>query len=177
MGRIMQKTVTARGEGPERGTEHAGLPPGADVGAPGPEQHVLSRQFTSSPRGARLARLAAVRALGEWGFSPVSDASCTVALLVGELAANAASHGRVPGRHFHLRLALDVRARLFRIEVSDACPVRPPGDPVAPAPEQESGRGLFLVDFLAVRWGSVPRHPLGKTVWAEAAAGPLTGPV
>ncbi|NEE61919.1 ATP-binding protein, partial [Streptomyces sp. SID8455] len=36
--------------------------------------------------------------------------------------------------------------------------------------DQESGRGLFLVECLASRWGWEPRNPVGKTVWAEVAA-------
>lgn len=63
-------------------------------------------QFTSSPRGARLARrLAAVR-LAEWGFPEEGDVSQTAVLLVGELTANAVRHGHVPGRDFGLRLAV-----------------------------------------------------------------------
>jgi hypothetical protein len=37
--------------------------------------------------------------------------------------------------------------------------------------EGESGRGLVLVEALAVRWGWAPRRPLGKTVWAEVSVG------
>ncbi|MGK9460194.1 hypothetical protein ACSLFT_09195 [Streptomyces sp. G6] len=44
---------------------------------------------------------------------------------------------------------------------------RPPTVPPSPCPEGESGRGLLLVDVLALRWGWTPRRPLGKTVWAE----------
>ena len=106
----------------------------------------------------------------EWGYPPESDASCTVALVVGELAANAVQHGRVPGRDFGLRLALDAAAGLVRIEVADAASAkRRPVTLPSSYPEGESGRGLLLVDALAVRWGSEPRHPLGKTVWAECA--------
>lgn len=48
--------------------------------------------------------------------------------------------------------------------------VLPPGD-------RESGRGLFLVECLATRWGWEPRNPIGKTVWAEVAApGRPSGP-
>ncbi|WP_409470648.1 ATP-binding protein [Streptomyces sp. HC307] len=128
----------------------------------------FAEQFISSPRGARLARRLAVRCLEEWGYPPASDASCTVALVVGELAANAVQHGRVPGRDFGLRLVLDAAAGLVRIEVSDAASAkRPPTVPPSSFPEGESGRGLLLVDVLAVRWGSAPRRPVGKTVWAE----------
>ncbi|MEV3913178.1 ATP-binding protein [Streptomyces canus] len=128
----------------------------------------LVAQFASSPRGARLARQLAVRCLEEWGYPSASDASCAVALVVAELAANAVRHGRVPGRDFGLRLALDAAAGLVRVEVADAASAkRPPAVPPPSAPDGESGRGLFLVDALAMRWGSAPRHPLGKTVWAE----------
>jgi anti-sigma regulatory factor (Ser/Thr protein kinase) len=127
-------------------------------------------QFPSSPHGARLARRFAVRCLEGWGHQSASDVSCTVALVVGELAANAVQHGRVPGRDFGVRLVLDVTAGLVRAEVSDAATdKRPPlATPVTP-PEGESGRGLLLVDVLAERWGWEPRQPVGKTVWAECA--------
>ncbi|MCX4235745.1 ATP-binding protein [Streptomyces ortus] len=126
--------------------------------------------FAASPRGARLARRLAVRRMEDWGHPAASDATCAVALVVGELAANAVAHGRVPGRGFSLRLTLDAAAGLVRIEVADAASVkRPPAVPSAPHPGSESGRGLLLVDALTVRWGSAPRHPVGKTVWAEVS--------
>ena len=127
----------------------------------------FTEQFVSSPRGAQLARRLAVRRMEEWGHPPASDASCTVALVVGELAANAVQHGRVPGRDFGLRLALDAAAGLVHIEVADAASAkRPPTAAPSSYPEGESGRGLLLVDALAVRWGSAPRRSVGKTVWA-----------
>ncbi|WP_235459008.1 ATP-binding protein [Streptomyces olivochromogenes] len=130
----------------------------------------LTAQFVSSPRGAQLARRLAVRCMEEWGHPPLSDVSCTVALVVGELAANAVQHGRVPGRDFGLRLALDAVAGLVRIEIADAASAkRPPTAPPSSYPDGESGRGLLLVDVLAVRWGSAPRQPVGKTVWAEVS--------
>ncbi|MHA5050258.1 ATP-binding protein [Streptomyces sp. SD15] len=134
------------------------------------EHPVLTAQFASSPRGARLARRGAVWRMEEWGYPPESDASCAVALVVGELAANAVQHGHVPGRDFRLRLGLDEVAGLVRIEVADAATAkRPPVAPPSSYPDGESGRGLLLVDVLAVRWGSTPRHPVGKTVWAEVS--------
>ncbi len=108
----------------------------------------------------------------EWGYPPSSEASSTVALVVGELTANAVQHGRVAGHGFGLWLALDMAAGLVRIEVADAAAARrPPATPPSSSPEGESGRGLLLVDVLATRWGSSPRHPVGKTVWAEVPIG------
>ncbi|MEW1615471.1 MULTISPECIES: ATP-binding protein [unclassified Streptomyces] len=130
----------------------------------------LSRQFPSTPRGAQEARHAVVRQLGHWGFGPMTDASCTVALVVAELAANAVRHGRLPGREFAVRVDYEGPASRFRIEVSDARLGRTPEEPVLPPGDRESGRGLFLVECLATRWGWEPRNPVGKTVWAEVAA-------
>ncbi|MGX6741941.1 ATP-binding protein [Streptomyces xantholiticus] len=78
--------------------------------------------------------------------------------------ANAATHGRVPGRDFELRLLLRESGAL-RIEVSDTRSERLPPLP-EPAPDTESGRGLFLVAALADAWGVTPRQ-VGKTVGAE----------
>ncbi|MGW0500092.1 ATP-binding protein [Streptomyces sp. NPDC003007] len=128
----------------------------------------LAVQFPSTPRGARLARRHAVRWMEERGHPPASDVSCAVALVVGELAANAVQHGRVPGREFGLRLALDRAAGVLRVEVADAASAkRLPTAAPSSSPDGESGRGLLLVDALAERWGSAPRRPVGKTVWAE----------
>ncbi|MFJ9967451.1 ATP-binding protein [Streptomyces avermitilis] len=132
---------------------------------------MFSTQFTSSPRGARLARHLTVLCMTDWGYPPSSDTSGVAALLVAELAANAVRHGRAPGRDFHLRIALDVRTRLIRIEVADASARQPRfGSKTVARPEDESGRGLLLVAVLAARWGTEPRTPTGKTVWAEVVA-------
>ncbi len=55
----------------------------------------LSLLLSPTPRGARLARLLAAEQLRSWGL-PLSPAE----QIVAELAANAATHGRVPGRDF-----------------------------------------------------------------------------
>lgn len=159
------KTTDTSGERPEQRTSD-----GEEGAGPGAEFAAL---FGSTPRGARLARRVAVRHLAEWGHPADSDLSCTVALLVAELAGNAVRHGRVPGRDFRLRLALD--ARRVRVEVADASSTPPPTVVKAPAPDEVSGRGLVLVDVLADRWGAEPRDPVGKTVWAEVAVGAAGG--
>ncbi|MEU3894770.1 ATP-binding protein [Streptomyces sp. NPDC045251] len=127
---------------------------------------VFVQRFSSTPRGARLARHLALHRLDAWGVpygSPVSD---TAALLVAELAANAVTHGRVPGRDIEVRLLLD--AYLLRIDVSDSRGERRPGKSESTVtPEAERGRGLLLVDALADRWGVFDRVPVGKTVRAE----------
>ncbi|PPS68948.1 MULTISPECIES: ATP-binding protein [Streptomyces] len=129
-----------------------------------------TRQFTqllsSTPRGARLARLLAVQQLAEWGWPPSCTASESAALVVAELAANAVTHGRVRGRCFRLRLVVEAPDTL-RVEVADPRGDRRPQPRTTTLdPGAESGRGLVLVDALATRWGTEPRPPSGKTVWA-----------
>ncbi|OEJ23970.1 ATPase [Streptomyces agglomeratus] len=125
----------------------------------------FAQRLSSTRRGARLARLLAVERLTAWDMSPavIERAEHVVA----ELASNAALHGRVQGRDFLLTLTLDDAAGPLRIAVSDTRGEYRPAIPPERGPDHESGRGLLLVDTLADRWGTEPRPPSGKTVWAE----------
>ncbi|WP_329014633.1 ATP-binding protein [Streptomyces sp. NBC_01601] len=115
--------------------------------------------LSSTPRGARLARLLAAEQVRSWGL-PWEEA----AQIVAELAVNAATHGRLPGRSF--RLTLHAVHGTLRIEVTDTRGDRPPVCR-EPGAEDEGGRGLLLVAALADRWGvSEDRFPR-KIVWAE----------
>ncbi len=135
---------------------------------------MFTQRFSSTPLGARLARHLVLAQLHIWGVPHGSSLSDTAAAIVAELAANAVTHGRVPGRDFELRLA-HTPDRLLLIEVSDTrAECRPPRseDLGCPAPLDESGRGLVLVDALADRWEVVDRVAggvalLGKTIRAE----------
>ncbi|WP_329024112.1 ATP-binding protein [Streptomyces sp. NBC_00690] len=129
--------------------------------------HVFRQRFTSSPLGARLARHLASYRLQDWGVPAGSAVGDIAALLIAELAANAATHGRVPGADFELELSLT--PELLRIDVSDSHARRPPGPGalVEARLEQDGGRGLMLVEALADRWEVVDRAPRGKTVRAE----------
>ncbi|MER6101494.1 ATP-binding protein [Streptomyces sp. NPDC001832] len=134
---------------------------------PAPE---FSLCLSSTPRGARLARTLAVQQLIEWcGSSYDSETARTVALVTVELAANAITHGRLPGRDFRLTLLLLPHA--LRIEVTDTRPECLPPTPTAgPASaDTTSGRGLLLVEAYANRWGCIVRDAFTKTVWAEVA--------
>jgi hypothetical protein len=77
-------------------------------------------------------------------------------------------HGHVPGRDFRLRL--DATPATLRIDVTDTRTERRPcrnQDLQLPSSDEESGRGLLLVDALAADWGVTPRTTApGKTVWA-----------
>ncbi|MGV9990543.1 ATP-binding protein [Streptomyces sp. NPDC003374] len=142
-----------------------------------PPGHAFEMRFTSTPRGARLARrLAAVR-LDAWGIPYGTDPHDALVLIVAELTANAVRHGHVPGRDFHLRLHAAADGGTVRVEVTDTRaehhPRRPTAAEATAGPEQETGRGLLLVSHLAARWDWHPRPDgPGKTVWAEYALGP-----
>ncbi|OEV05873.1 hypothetical protein AN219_35860 [Streptomyces nanshensis] len=135
---------------------------------------VFAQRFSATRRGARLARYLTLHQLDVWGVPYGSGPSGDVAAIVGELAANAVLHGRVPGRDFGLVLRFP--GDHIRVEVTDTrTESRPtaPGQLVAPAPESESGRGLLIVAALATRWGVTDNAPApGKTVWAEVAIRP-----
>ncbi|MCX4904681.1 ATP-binding protein [Streptomyces sp. NBC_00878] len=122
---------------------------------------VFTQRFSSTRRGARLARLLAVHQLTEWDV-PSDNAEAIVA----ELAANAVLHGRVPGRDFELRLTLRTAEGVLRIEVTDTHPERQLATGPA-SPEGEHGRGLLIVSALADRWGVEPGPAPRKTVWAD----------
>ncbi|WP_432747383.1 ATP-binding protein [Streptomyces sp. JH002] len=143
----------------------------------------FSKSFSATPHAVRQARQLVGDRLAQWGVPAGCPAARTVALLVGELAANAVRHGSAPGRGFTLAVAMaalapggaagpreGAAAVPLRIEVTDSradrYPVlRPSGG------EQENGRGLLLVDAFAAAWG-VASAPHGKTVWCECLLHP-----
>ncbi|MFJ6560515.1 ATP-binding protein [Streptomyces sp. NPDC091412] len=89
----------------------------------------------------------------------------TAVLLLSELMTNAYRHAKAPGREIRARCVLSDDGRLH-ISVTDANDVLPM--PREASPEDESGRGLALVEALADDWGAEPRPGgIGKTVWFE----------
>ncbi|MEV0635889.1 ATP-binding protein [Streptomyces sp. NPDC050619] len=143
------------------------------IGTSDPRDQTFEMRFTSTPRGARLARrLAAVR-LDAWGIPYDTEPHDAIVLIVAELTANAVLHGHVPGRDFHFRLHLSAWSRTVRIEVTDTRAERLPTRPATREgtrveDPEETGRGLLLVSHLAARWDWQPRADgPGKTVWAE----------
>ncbi|MFF9570129.1 ATP-binding protein [Streptomyces sp. NPDC014685] len=134
---------------------------------PLPSPHELAMQFTSTPRGTRLARRLVSHQLDQWGHPYDYPVNETLTLIAAELTSNAVRHGHVPGRDFYLRLTAAPEA--LRIEVTDTRTEQVPPSSVHEAPgDAESGRGLLLVARLATHWGTDPRPSApGKTVWAE----------
>lgn len=85
-------------------------------------------------------------------------------LVASELVNNAIRHGE--GR---VTVRFWPRPDGLRMEVTDSGPRGP--EPTRPDADDESGRGLLIVDALASRWGSEPVEAgPGKTVWFELDA-------
>jgi anti-sigma regulatory factor (Ser/Thr protein kinase) len=123
------------------------------------------------PTATPCARLHARNVVCEWGLHNLAD---TIELVVSELVTNAvkASMDQDQRPHYtdehglaciHLRLSTDRQAAL--VEVWDENFKLP--EPNQPDLDDESGRGLMLVEFLAERWGwDLPATGRGKIVWA-----------
>ncbi|WP_428952565.1 SpoIIE family protein phosphatase [Streptomyces sp. cg35] len=113
----------------------------------------LEPEDAAPGRARRLAR----SALARWGLEEMTD---SVELLVSEVVTNAV---RYASRPVTLRL---LRTDVLRCEVGDDVP-QLPRQRQARATD-EGGRGLFLVNRLARRWGAT-RLSTGKVVWFELA--------
>ncbi|MFR9795327.1 SpoIIE family protein phosphatase [Streptomyces sp. MS06] len=111
----------------------------------------LEPEETAPGRARRLAR----RALARWGLEDLSD---SVELLVSEVVTNAV---RYASRPVTLRL---LRTDVLRCEVGDDVPQLPRLRQARAT--DEGGRGLYLVNKMARRWGAT-RLSTGKVVWFE----------
>jgi anti-sigma regulatory factor (Ser/Thr protein kinase) len=113
------------------------------------------RTLSSSPAAAREAREFMDSAICTAHASAVLD---DARLLVTELVANSIRHGSPP---ITLRVECDASAGM-KVSVSDANPEKPMARPATP--EDESGRGVHIVDLLSDAWGVSPTGN-GKAVW------------
>ncbi|MFF7451890.1 MULTISPECIES: SpoIIE family protein phosphatase [unclassified Streptomyces] len=111
----------------------------------------LEPEDAAPGRARRLAR----RALSRWGLEELSD---SVELLVSEVVTNAV---RYASRPVTLRL---LRTDVLRCEVGDDVPQLPRLRQARAT--DEGGRGLYLVNKMARRWGAT-RLSTGKVVWFE----------
>lgn len=107
------------------------------------------------PTGPAAAR-AAVCGSGQLGLSGVCD---EVALVISEMVTNAVRHAAPP-----VHLEVETTDDDVLIAVCDGSPVTP--EMRAPDDDAEGGRGMVLVDLIAVEHG-VRVQPPGKTVWAR----------
>jgi hypothetical protein len=123
-------------------------------------------RLDDGPRSASAARRVTRNTLLAWGLAALAADAETI---VGELAANAVTHGAAlesdgglsaePADLRLLRRAGEVICAV--LDASGALPVlRPPGA------AREAGRGLRMVDTLSDIWGWSPVPGRGKAVWA-----------
>jgi anti-sigma regulatory factor (Ser/Thr protein kinase) len=96
------------------------------------------------------------------GSDTVADID-TATLLVTEIVTNAVLHALTP-----MTVRVTVAADVVRIEVRDGSVVAPRMH--AFSATAATGRGLRLLESLAVRWGVRPEPPAGKVVWFEVGA-------
>ncbi|WTJ90702.1 ATP-binding protein [Streptomyces sp. NBC_01537] len=114
-------------------------------------------RLCSRPESAGVARRLSGSVLRSWALPQKTE---VVELLVSELVGNAVRH--TGARTFGLRMLR--RRGWIRVEVRDPSRALPCLMPVRDL--DISGRGLFLIDKLADRWG-VDLLPRGKTTWFE----------
>ena len=115
------------------------------------------RGFGANAEQVRAARSFTHDVMDNWGLE-----SSDVVLVVGELTANAVRHARSA-----FTLSLRRLDDSVTVEVTDTSPEQVL--PAKPAPSGTSGRGLVIVDRLALVWGSRPAG-CAKTVWAQIRA-------
>ncbi|WP_436789901.1 ATP-binding protein [Yinghuangia sp. YIM S10712] len=114
--------------------------------------------LADAPESAGIARAHVAELLTTHHLPHLVD---DATLLVSELVTNALRHGI--GKP---ELSLGLGGSALRIEVTDLGPGLP--YPRTAEPEDKSGRGLWLVQLLANRWGFT-RWADGKSAWCELA--------
>ncbi|MEU7742906.1 ATP-binding protein [Nonomuraea sp. NPDC049158] len=121
------------------------------------EIHRWCRNFPGTKDQIRQARQFVASCLGD---RPEAD---TAQLIVSELATNAVRHTRSGHTGGRFGVTLHAGSTLLILAVFDE------GSPTTPhlrhaEDDDQSGRGLHLVETLAIRWG-VHGDEAGRTVW------------
>ena len=85
------------------------------------------------------------------------DALEEAQLLASELVSNSIRHAGL-SRFDEIRITAAVSGNTLRVDVFDRSKgeLQPLAGSIRPAPGSESGWGLYLVDHIASRWGSMP---------------------
>jgi anti-sigma regulatory factor (Ser/Thr protein kinase) len=117
-------------------------------------------RFTAGAHSARHIRRIVRCYLILWKLRELTE---SVELAVTELLANVVRH--VPGGRCGLLILRHPQG--VRVEVSDGSAQLPV--PQQAGAEDESGRGLALLEAVVDKWGVDSRGGTGKTVWFEVA--------
>ncbi|MEA3020267.1 MAG: hypothetical protein QOI47_1791, partial [Actinomycetota bacterium] len=121
-----------------------------------PTRLELTRSFAGQATAPGKARRLVIDLLQQWQLDDVVD---DAALVTTELATNAVTHAECG-----FTVTLSVEGDMVRISVLDASGALPQERALDSV--SSSGRGLHIVDALAVRWGTDVVAE-GKLVWAE----------
>ena len=113
------------------------------------------------PGAVPSARLHARQMLWEWGLRNLND---DVELVVSELVTNATQALFRTEETMPVRMWLLSDESRVLILVWDASPYAPARTSVSA--DDESGRGLLLVEAISDSWGYFPHETGGKVVWA-----------
>jgi anti-sigma regulatory factor (Ser/Thr protein kinase) len=135
-------------------------PRGQAVAGEWPLQSYL--ELGALPGAVPCARLHAKQVLWEWGLSAFSE---NAELLLSELVTNAMqaslSAERIPP--VRLWLSSDRSRLLIQVQDTNHCPPARTGADG----QDESGRGLLIVDAISTEWGwHAENDQSGKIVWA-----------
>ncbi|MFF3444127.1 ATP-binding protein [Streptosporangium sp. NPDC002721] len=140
------------------------------TGVTGSEQYLKLSVF---PTSAYYARVHVQRVLESWHRDDLIE---TAVLVTSELVSNAVkAHASCPATTEaaaqadpdHIWMDLYRVGETIVLRVWDASPLTPVIRD--PGPDDESGRGLHLVDLLASEWGYYRPSPGGKIVWCTLA--------
>ncbi|MFD7450384.1 ATP-binding protein [Kitasatospora sp. NPDC059827] len=131
------------------------------VEQPAPVRH-WTGTFTADAAVVPMVRHSARLQLGKWGWDVNGARADDVLLILTELVANAIRYGSGPGDSVVVRL--DENGGTCQVEVQDSRPDRLL--PKVFTPRGERGRGLVIVDRLALAMG-VATTATTKKVWAS----------
>ncbi|MBQ0865300.1 ATP-binding protein [Streptomyces sp. A73] len=130
------------------------------------DTYELSFRVPRARRSVPRARAMVRAVLGAWDVAPETAADAE--LVLSELVTNAVAARAPRDRQVGIRVERRHDASL-RVEVGDTNAAEPQRRD--PAPGDEGGYGLLLVDALAHRWGTERRAcGIGKTVWVQLPA-------
>jgi anti-sigma regulatory factor (Ser/Thr protein kinase) len=151
---------------PHAGPAHDVPPPAPALTRPGPAIITTSLTVGAVDTAPACARATVRFALAQWRLRHLTDdaEAITSEMVANAIAASkrAAPQGTPPAA---VTLWLTVRDAELCIRVQDPDPTPPPRPQQPPDDDAEHGRGLLIIDALAVRWGWYPVVG-GKYIWA-----------
>ncbi|MFF0226808.1 ATP-binding protein [Streptomyces sp. NPDC004629] len=124
----------------------------------------------ATPASVGAARRAVRALLTSWGID--DEVRDNAVLVTSELVTNAVNHSASE----RIACRLHSAAGRLRIEVEDQNRAAALPAPRRPDPDDQSGRGLLLVEALSRDWGVTGTHRSARVVWAELATTTGTAP-